>query len=262
MAWVIKNWNDLFENAQSRKADKLRWVPVPNKHDGRGYRRITRHPRACEIYTAWNLILQVASKMPERGRLVDADGIELGAEDLSDATGFPAEVFSIAFEVLSSARIGWIYDDSESSHSQPTTSPLPPESTQVSLNGKKGSEEKSTAEADRSHQKPKSEKGDRVTPIHRELTDHFTERWKAKYGRKYPFRKVDGVKVAELLKATGGCVEDAKAVLDAYLADDDGFLNGHSLTLLLGGSQLPRFMAKARGATAVRTAAYQHREDN
>lgn len=123
-------------------------------------------------------------------------------------------------------------------------------------------EQKSTADAESPPKKPKTQRADKPLPIHRELTDHFVSRWKAKYGRPYPFRKVDGVKAAELLKATGGCVEDAKAVLDAYLADDDGFLNGHSLTLLLGASQLPRFMAKARGAKAPRTGAYQQREDN
>lgn len=97
--------------------------------------------------------------------------------------------------------------------------------------------------------KPKSPRKSiepKPVPINRELTDHFTERWKAKYGRKYPFRKLDGIKCAELLKKCDGCVEDAKAVLDAYLADDDGFLNGHSLTLLMSGSQLPKFIAKSR----------------
>ncbi len=86
----------------------------------------------------------------------------------------------------------------------------------------------------------------KAVPINRELTDYFVSRWKARYGKPYPFRKVDGVKAAELLKACGGCVEDAKAVVDAYLADDDGFLNGHPLSLLMSASQLSKFIAKSR----------------
>jgi hypothetical protein len=80
---------------------------VPNKHDGKTFKRISRHPRAVEIFCGWNLILQVASKMPTRGILFDSDG-PLDAMDLADKTNFPVECFEIALEVLVKPEYGWM----------------------------------------------------------------------------------------------------------------------------------------------------------
>lgn len=107
MAYRIKNWDMNFEKAQTRQCNKASWVAIPNKHDGKSFRRITKHDRAAEIFAAWILIVQVASKMPERGLLVDDDG-PLDAEDMSDKTGFSAGMFTLAFSVLAEPRIGWI----------------------------------------------------------------------------------------------------------------------------------------------------------
>ena len=103
----VKNFSKLFENSESKKYKKLSWVPIPNKHDGSGYRRIVAMKNGCEIYTAWILILQVASKMPVRGELSDEDG-ELTTEDLSFKTGFPEKIFFDAIKVLSGPKIGWL----------------------------------------------------------------------------------------------------------------------------------------------------------
>ena len=81
----VRDWLKHFENAQSRRHDKLNWVPVPNKHDGIGYARVAAHERAPELLAAWVLILQVASKRrPKEKRGVLADGdTPLTAEDLA-----------------------------------------------------------------------------------------------------------------------------------------------------------------------------------
>lgn len=103
----IKDWDAHFETAESRKLNKTRWVPMPTKQDGKGYRRIAQHEDSVAIFCAWNLIVQVASKMPTRGLLVDEDG-PLDADDLSVKTGFPAAIFATALNVLASDRIGWM----------------------------------------------------------------------------------------------------------------------------------------------------------
>ena len=107
VAYQVKDWDKLFEIAQSRKCERLHWVAVPNKHDGKGYRRVTRHPKCCDVFTAWILILQVTSKQSQRGLLVDSDG-PITAEDLADKTGYPEEIFVLAFKVLSDPKIGWL----------------------------------------------------------------------------------------------------------------------------------------------------------
>ncbi len=103
----IKDWALHYENAESRKIKGARWIPIPNKHDGKGFRRLTRLGRKVEIFCAWTLILQVASKCPVRGTLGDENG-PLTALDLEDMTGFPEEIFTLAFEALTSEKIGWI----------------------------------------------------------------------------------------------------------------------------------------------------------
>ena len=107
MTYQVRNWEKHYEKAQSRPCKRPSWVAIPNKHDGKGFRRVAKHERAVEIFAAWVLIVQVASKMPTRGLLVDEDG-PLTAEDMADKTGFPASIFHIAFTVLVDPRIGWL----------------------------------------------------------------------------------------------------------------------------------------------------------
>lgn len=107
VTYQIKNWDELFEIAQSRKCERLFWVAIPNKHDGKGYRRLAKHPRCGDIFAAWILIVQVASKQKTRGLLMDGND-PIIAEDLADKTGFPEEIFKLAFEVLTGPKIAWL----------------------------------------------------------------------------------------------------------------------------------------------------------
>lgn len=103
----IVDWEKHFEISQSKRAGKITWVAVPNKHDGKTFRRIARHPRAPELYAAWQLLVQVASKMPTRGVLRDEDG-PTRSVDLADMTGFPQCIFDLAFDVLSTREFRWL----------------------------------------------------------------------------------------------------------------------------------------------------------
>jgi hypothetical protein len=105
--YSIRHWDEEFENHESRKLRRVRWVSVPNKHDGKTFNRIAQHPKAIDIFCGWSLIVQVASKMPTRGVLFDKDG-PLDAQDLADQTRFPVQVFEAALEVLSELRYGWL----------------------------------------------------------------------------------------------------------------------------------------------------------
>lgn len=105
--YAIKDWEKHFENSESRKIKSLTWVPVKNKHDGKGYRRVVAHPKSIQVLCAWYLIVQVASKMPVRGVLRDDDG-PLTTSDLAFKTGLPEHIFEEAFKVLSADNIGWL----------------------------------------------------------------------------------------------------------------------------------------------------------
>src|SRR4051794_12103823 len=105
----IADWEAHFETDETRKRDALRWVPVPNKHDGLGFRMIAAQKNACELLAAWTLILQLASKAKrgERGRLVRG-GLPLTAEDMATMTGFPQGAFERALKFFSQPKVNWI----------------------------------------------------------------------------------------------------------------------------------------------------------
>ena len=36
----IANWQTIYEKSQGKRVQHMRWVPIPNKHDGLGYRKL------------------------------------------------------------------------------------------------------------------------------------------------------------------------------------------------------------------------------
>lgn len=110
MTYRVKNWDKHFETYESKRLRRLAFVVIPNKHDGKSYRRLMRHPNGPALYGAWILIVQVASRCPVRGVLADDDG-PLSAQDLADKTDCPETVFFEALQVLSQPSIGWLTCD-------------------------------------------------------------------------------------------------------------------------------------------------------
>ena len=105
--YSIRDWEKHFEKSQSTRVLRASWVAVPNRHDGKSFRRLMRLDNGLEIYGAFHLIVQVASKCPKRGILADDDG-PLSAEDISDKTGAPADSIQKAFDVCCDKSIGWM----------------------------------------------------------------------------------------------------------------------------------------------------------
>lgn len=103
----VKNWAELYEKAQTRKCKDMKWVAVPNKMDGSGYALVAAHQRNCELFTAWILILEVASKMPTR-RLLFKNGKPVGPPELSRRTRFSEDIFHLAFQILVEPDIDWL----------------------------------------------------------------------------------------------------------------------------------------------------------
>jgi hypothetical protein len=167
----IKDWALHFENAESRKVKKATWLPLPNKHDGKGFRRLTKHPRRVEILAAWTIILQFASKCPVRGDLADENG-PLTADDLADVTDFPVEIFRLAFEVLQEERFGWIEDVAADSRAAPRDIPARPDGlgARPDTSGRPGVEGKGR-EGNRTEENPPPPTPAQVTPLDQVVTD-------------------------------------------------------------------------------------------
>ena len=140
----INQWDEIYETHETRKLKRLNWVPIQNKHDGSGYRRIAAHKRNCEIFTAWILMLELASKNKKRGILPQSP------EDMAFKTGYPKDIFDLAISVLSQPDINWIQNSeikAESANLQ--QSPAIWQNTSPELKGIEGNgiEEKKSAKA-------------------------------------------------------------------------------------------------------------------
>jgi hypothetical protein len=107
--YTIAEWARHFETYETKKLEALKWVAVPNKHDGLGFRSISAERDGIALYGAWVLILQLASKSPKekRGQLIRGK-VPIDAHGMSLMTGFPKKVFERALDFFSNPRIGWI----------------------------------------------------------------------------------------------------------------------------------------------------------
>ena len=104
--FTINDWDTLFENCSSRKLRNLNWVPIPNGHDSVEYSRLMNRKDGPEIFAAWILLIQVASKCVERGVLKSSNGRPYDAEELAVKTRAPEKIFVKALPYLCSS--GWI----------------------------------------------------------------------------------------------------------------------------------------------------------
>lgn len=202
----IKDWDEHFETAESRKLKSTRWVPMPTKHDGKSYRRITQHNSAVEIFCAWNLIVQVASKMPTRGVLSDTDG-PLDADDLAAKTGFPSAIFATALPFLSSESIGWILLDQQRRMRQSArVRQSPPESAVVPADS---SPEGKGTEGNGIEGNSLAAQARDVFSVWRATLNHPRSVLDTKRERLIIARLKDGYTVAQLQDAARGCKASA-----------------------------------------------------
>lgn len=55
--YAIKTWDDLYENADSRRVRYPRWAAVTNRLDGDGYcELVTHHPNGLQHFAVWILL--------------------------------------------------------------------------------------------------------------------------------------------------------------------------------------------------------------
>lgn len=81
-----------------------------------------------------------------------------------------------------------------------------------------------------------------------EVIAHFKTGWRKLYGREYRDRQLDYIKAADLLRACGGAIDDAKSAVDRYLADPWFKATAHAFASMLGG-QLNKFLGDVANGT-------------
>lgn len=133
VTYRIRDWDDTFEVAQSRKCKSpLLWVAMPTKQ-GRGYRRLMRSQNGPGLLGAWCAVIQLAARMPVRGVLADKDG-PLDMDDISDLTLIDKATLTQLFELCMSPKINWL----EAVKEKPLPAPSQPSGSAVELHNRTG----------------------------------------------------------------------------------------------------------------------------
>lgn len=104
----IKNWESHYENNRTKAMVEMRWVPIPNKHDGDGYTELVSDPEGAALLGCWLVIVQVASKCRVRGTLLRDNGTPHTATSISRQSRLPEVLIQRCLDKASSSEIGWI----------------------------------------------------------------------------------------------------------------------------------------------------------
>jgi hypothetical protein len=122
--WRITKWDEVFENAESRRIKNLDWVAWPINLGSAGYDSLIEEfgPDAPAIYGAWCVLVCVAAKCPVRGTLTDSKGRPMSVSRIAMKAHMPAEVFQRLVDWASTEGVQWI---------EVTTHPAPAHSTPI-----------------------------------------------------------------------------------------------------------------------------------
>lgn len=117
--YKIKDWDEHYENAGSRKIEHCSWCPIPNKQDGLGYALLIQGGTGSTLYAAFVATVLVCSKhsLPRNGWITDngkETGRPLTAYDLHLKTKLPEREIKEMLERASKPDIDWIVEYSPS----------------------------------------------------------------------------------------------------------------------------------------------------
>lgn len=111
MSFTVIDWENNFENSQSKRWENIRWVPIPNKQ-GIGYKKIMQQKNGAEIFGCWIAIVECASRQKPRGV------IDMTIDDLSLETMINVTTLAKSIDYITT--LGWLRVDSEQTQSLPT----------------------------------------------------------------------------------------------------------------------------------------------
>jgi hypothetical protein len=138
----IRGWADIFENNRSKAITDLRWVPIPNRHDGETFSLIMRHKDGATIFAAWILLLQIASKCKPRGTLIRGNGQPHNVSSMSAKCRCPDVWFETGISYLET-ETDWLIVEELTPERQSDVTPTSGERQLGALKeGRNGREEK------------------------------------------------------------------------------------------------------------------------
>lgn len=264
ITYRIRDWSKHFENNRTRGLKELRFVILPNKHDGDGYTELLDHPNGAAHYGAWVSLVQVSSKgkhpaggcgIPAgccecRGILLRTGARPHDPVSLSRLTRIPASVYEEALPRL--VKIEWLESEiivdeevkgiphppAERKKSQSRT-PLPKSAGSIEGNGmeQKGMEEKEEHKI-----VSRGALASEVFAFWKEHLNHQDATFDAKRGAAIMARLKEGYTVEQLKLAIRGC-----KLSDFHMGREAGHPNVHdNLTLICRDAEhVDKFIAIA-----------------
>ncbi len=98
--YAIRDWNTLYENNRSRTVESLSWVKIPNRHDGENFTSIMAHPEGSKIFSAFILMVEIASRCVPRGTLIRTNGTPHDGTSMAVKCRAPVSWFDIGLPYL------------------------------------------------------------------------------------------------------------------------------------------------------------------
>lgn len=119
----------------------LKWVAIPNRHDGEHFTQLMAHKRGAEIFSAFVLMLQIASKCNPRGTLIRSNGTPHTGTSMSVKCRAPVSWFEVALEYLE-LNTDWLEIEDVNTKRQEADSMVPSSCQSGAQEGKEGKEGK------------------------------------------------------------------------------------------------------------------------
>lgn len=108
---TINGWSDTFENADTKKRQRLGWHLTPSGCESRGYRRLMRQGAAgLMAFGVFRAMCQALATLPKKtriaGRFTNSDDSPMDVDDLAELTRIDSDMIAEALPLLE--QIGWI----------------------------------------------------------------------------------------------------------------------------------------------------------
>ncbi|GAF78913.1 unnamed protein product, partial [marine sediment metagenome] len=102
----IVDWDEHFENEETREMDVVPFALMPNKMDGDGYTELMLHDEAARIFGTWLHIVEITGKCIPRGLLLRSGLRPHDVASLARQSRGKKKDFELAIPVL--LDLGWL----------------------------------------------------------------------------------------------------------------------------------------------------------